>query len=229
MLAIIPARAGSKGVPGKNRRDFYGKPLIQWSLDAAKEAKSIEEVVISTDDSLILNNPIFNSSCDIMLSRPNEMSQDDSPATLYIKHAIEFTKAWERHEYICILQPTSPLRVSEDIDLLYTKVIDSKLNSGVTVVQVPHNFAPQSLMEKKGDYLELCTDSLNSRNLRQEKKSFLARNGAAVYICKIEHFIKSNSLFDKTMAYHEMSMIRSIDIDTEDDFKLAELIKKEYS
>lgn len=228
MFAIIPARAGSKGVPGKNRRCFDGKPLIQWSIDAAENAESIKEIAVSTDDTHILNNSTFICSCDYMLHRPSEISQDDSPATLYVSHALKESKAWERHEYFCILQPTSPLRVSEDIDILYSKVKDGGFNCGVTVVQVPHNFIPQSLMEKNGNKVEMSNDSLYSRNLRQEKKSYVARNGAAVYICKIEHFIKNNSLFDKVMAYHEMSMLRSIDIDTEDDFKLAELIKKEY-
>ena len=228
MLAIIPARAGSKGVPGKNVRKFNSKPLIQWTLDAARLADSITEIAVTTDDVLIYKNSKFNSSCDVMIKRPAEMSKDDSPASLYIRNTLELTNAPERHEYFCVLQPTSPLRIYQDIDQLYRITKGGRFNSGVTVVQVPHNFTPESLMENHGSHVKMCARSLKQNNLRQEKKSYFARNGAAVYICKVEHFLKCNSLFDKSMAYLEMPMLRSVDIDTEDEFRLAELIQKEY-
>ena len=226
MLAIIPARAGSKGVPGKNVRDFVGKPLIQWTLETAQAASSIDEILISTDDPQIFNNSALASGCDLMIKRPASISQDDSPAVLYIKHALDKLGPNCSHQYFCILQPTSPLRIAQDIDRLYEKVIASRLNCGVTVVQVPHNFAPESLMTKRGDRVQVREDCLTRNNLRQNKKQYLARNGAAVYICKVEHFLRCGSLFDNDMAFLEMPMLRSIDIDTKEDFKLAELIKK---
>ncbi|WP_415902805.1 cytidylyltransferase domain-containing protein [Neptuniibacter sp. QD29_5] len=227
MLAIIPARAGSKGVPGKNKRDFCGRPLIEWTIDAACSAKCVSKVLVTTDDIDIIENKNIADKVDILLKRPANISGDDAPATQYIEHALNHVSSIETFEYFCILQPTSPLRVGEDIEVLYKKVLNQKLNSGVTVVNVPHCYAPKSLMEMREEIVIPTEYNLKESNLRQEQKSYVARNGAAVYVCKVKHFVNRKSLFAERMAYHLMPNIRSIDIDTEEDFEMAEIIMKD--
>ncbi len=224
MLAIIPARSGSKGVVNKNRRQLHGKPLIEWTLESALYSKSVSEILVSSDDALILANSEVVLKSNYLVKRPAEFSRDNSPATEYIKHALDVVDARNNYEYFCVLQPTSPLREANDIDSLFKRVYGQGANCGVTVTEVPHNFSPESLMQLEGDMLIPSTYTLVSSNLRQEKRKYYARNGAAVYICRVDHFYRENSLFSERMAFWPMSMLRSIDIDDEDDFKLAGLI-----
>lgn len=226
VLAIIPARAGSKGVPGKNKRMFCGKPLIYWTIDTALKSKAIDKIVVTTDDVDILKDQYIKENVDFVIERPKSISGDSANANEYILHVLDTLERALVVKHICILQPTSPLRLSSDIDELYSNVKSSNLECGVTVVDVPHNFSPQSLMIEKLDYIEKC-DLTSEVTLRQNKEQFIARNGAAVYICKVNHFRKHTSIFDKKMASYKMPMLRSIDIDTQEDFILAELIMKE--
>lgn len=227
MLAIIPARAGSKGVPGKNKRLFCGKPLIEWTIDAGLNARCIDKILVSTDDSDILNNKTVKNNVHYLVSRPKALSNDSSPAEEYIWHALHSLNEEELPEYFCVLQPTSPLRLREDIDGLYEAVLTKKSNSGVTVVEVPHNFSPESLMLVEAGVVKPSLASLRSKNLRQTKARYFARNGAAVYICRTDYFLSKGTLFDYEMAYWEMSSLVSVDIDTEEDFIIAELIMKD--
>lgn len=227
VLAIIPARAGSKGVPGKNKRNFCGAPLINWSIRAAEESESVSEILVTTDDLDIITSLSNSNRVDYLIERPAIIASDDSPATEYIHHALNLVSAKERFEYFCILQPTSPLRMASDIDALFGNVVRFNMNAGVTVVNVPHNFSPDSLMVKKGDFVSPTNTTKDGANLRQEKKLYYARNGAAVYICRVDYFLDKGSLFDDQMSFFEMPLLRSIDIDTEEEFKLAELVMKE--
>lgn len=228
MLAIIPARAGSKGIKGKNRLLFCGKPLLEWTLDAAKLSKSVSEIVLTTDDVEIIENYDLKRACDYILRRPPELSSDDAPASGYIYHALTELSIEQRHEFFCVLQPTSPLRLASDIDGLLERTVEGGFNSGVTVVKVPHNFGPESLMRQNGNYVEPLTPVGDVITLRQDKGGYFARNGAAVYVCRVDFFMRTESLFDRHMAYFEMPAFRSVDIDSQEDFDLAELYMRTF-
>lgn len=227
MIAIIPARKGSEGVPGKNKRLFCGRPLIEWTVEAALKSGSITTIVVSSDDKDILDNQYLNESVDIMLSRPKRFSGSLSPAVEYINHVFDNVVEVQSSDYFCILQPTSPLRRADDIDNLYKKVVCNNSYSGVTVVDVPHNFSPEALMVEASGKAELLTELKKQVTNRTFKKRYLARNGAAVYICNRNYFRKEQTLFCNPMEFLKMPMMSSIDIDCEEEFQLAELIMRE--
>ena len=226
MLAIIPARAGSKGIQNKNKKLFCGRPLIEWTVEIALKAKSVKRILVTSDDPDILNNAFLKKNVDYIVRRPIGLSKDSSPATTYISHAFNVLGGHYDFEYFCVLQPTSPLRISSDIDNLYEKVRLHNAATGVTVVKLPHNYTPEKIMYQRGDLLVPTDDSKYGRNLRQLSQQYFARNGAAVYIATKTHFDIEKSLFSSLMAFYEMPMKRSIDIDTQEDFELAELIMK---
>lgn len=227
MLAIIPARAGSKGLPGKNKKLFCGRPLIEWTIEAAVKSSSVSSILVSTDDEDLLGSNFVKSNVDFLVRRPKELATDESSANQYIEHSLKLALHERHFEFFCVLQPTSPLRISSDIDEIYRQVLRNKTNCGVTAVDVPHKYLPESLMEVRNGIARPTSQTLQGSNLRQFKKnSYIARNGSAVYVCRTDYFLKNKTLFDKAMSYHLMPMIRSIDIDTLEDFELAELIMK---
>lgn len=217
-FAIIPARAGSKGIPNKNMKDLNGIPLIQYTINAVL-ASQIEEFIISTDSKEIIKYCIERGYN--YLVRPEEFSQDDSKAIDVINHVIESKKI--NHEYIIYLQPTSPLRteyhINESIELIDRT---PEADSLVSIVNVPHNFVPESLMKIKDDFLYEISDTKVYN--RQKKPDYYARNGAAIYITKrknLKHFI-----FGGNILGYKMGKIESLDIDDDSDLNLARIILK---
>jgi CMP-N,N'-diacetyllegionaminic acid synthase len=228
MLAIIPARAGSKGVQNKNKKIFCGRPLIEWTIEAAINAKSVSRVLLTSNDEEILDNRYVNQHCDFVIRRPDNLAADDSPAISYVEHALNVVPGLNEVKYFSVLQPTSPLRLADDIDELFKRVSEQNFKGGVTVVDLPHNFLPHKLMKITGGYVTPSSETQSGKNLRQEENlTYVARNGAAVYICEVEHFLQSHSLFSDRMAYWKMPFSRSVDIDTVEDFDLAQLIMQE--
>ena len=228
MLAIIPARAGSKGVQNKNKKLFCGRPLIEWTIEAAVNAKSVSRVLVTSNDSDILDNRYVNQNCDFVIKRPDNLAADDSPATSYVEHALNVVPGVNEIKYFSVLQPTSPLRVADDIDELFKRVSKQNFKGGVTVVDLPHNFLPRKLMTIVDNCVMPSRETKSGKNLRQDENStYVARNGAAVYICEVEYFLQSHSLFSDRMAYWKMPFNRSIDIDSVEDFELAQLIMQE--
>ena len=161
--------------------------------------------------------------------RPYELAQDDTPGLPVIKHAVHTLEAKENYlpDIIVVLQPTSPLRTSKHIDEALEIFLKNEADSLVSVTQVPHNMNPYSVMHLEHDNLKPFLEFDETRNIRQQKPKFYARNGAAIYICEYDCLVKKNSLFgDKTIPYF-MKNYESVDLDNEWDWQIAELaIKK---
>jgi len=209
-IAIIPARSGSKGIPDKNIIDLCGKPLIQYSIEAALNSH-LDKVVVSSDCQNILD--IAASLGASTLKRPAELSTDSSSTLDAVLHLLSCTE--EKYDNVMILQPTSPLRTSQDIDKALKIFTDKDADSLVSVVKVPHNMVPESLM-RMDDVGEL-THYLEGERCyrRQDKTVYYARNGAAIYISKIS-CVKGGILNGKIIAY-EMPFLKSFDIDEVED------------
>lgn len=215
VLAIIPARGGSKAIKNKNIIKINKKPLIQYTFDEAKKSKYINEIYVTSDSKKIINIAIKNNIN--FVRRPKKISGDNSKTIEAIKHLIKYFKKKNNFypNYIVILQPTSPLRKFNHIDKALQKIInDSKADSLVSCVKIKHNFNPDSLMKinKKG-YLVF------KKNIkrRQDKMTYYARNGAAIYIIKYPVYLKS--IFgDRTLPFI-MDEKLSLDIDDEIDLK----------
>lgn len=226
ILAVIPARGGSKGILNKNIIEFCGRPLIEYTFEAAKKSEFLTRCVVSTDDVKIANVAKQNEM-EVMM-RPAELAQDNTTTAAVLRYLLEnLEKEGYKPDYTVILQPTSPLRTSEDIDKCLQMLLrDDKIDSVVSVQKVPHNCTPQKIMELKEDRLVPVDDESHKFTTRQFVPEYYARNGAAVYAFKTEVFWETNSYYGDYCKPYLMSKVRSIDIDDKEDLLLAELVMK---
>ena len=221
ILAIIPARGGSKGVPRKNIRTLAGKPLIAWTIEAALSASGLDRVIVSTEDEEIA--AISRASgADVPFLRPVELVADDTPTLAVLQDVVARLEAEEGYlaEAVMTLQPTSPLRTSQHIDEAISLFqADPKADSLVSCVQVPHIFHPASVMKADGDgYLQPYLDAPQPTR-RQDKETVFARNGAAIYITRSACL--SRFIFGGNLLAYPMDDASSLDIDSEDDLLQA--------
>jgi CMP-N,N'-diacetyllegionaminic acid synthase len=220
LLAIIPARGGSKGVPRKNILPLRGQPLIAYSIVAAKKAKSVDRVIVSTDDVEIAD--ISRALGAEVLMRPGKLAQDDTPTRDVLAHVVgELVAKAYAPDAVLTLQPTSPLREARHIDEAAALfAADPRADSLVSCVEVPHIFHPLSVMKKTGEgYLEPYISQPQPYR-RQDKEAVFARNGAAIYITRTVRL--SDYVFGGRLIPYVMDAESSTDIDTLDDFAAAE-------
>ena len=225
-LGIIPARGSSKGVPRKNIRMLAGKPLLAWTAEAA-HASRLDRVILSSEDQEIIE-VATNCSVEVPFIRPQELAEDHTPAIEVVLHAVKtlFGKEGYRPDAVMLLQPTSPLRTTHHINqALGFFEQHPEATSLVSVVRVPHNMTPESIMLLGEDgYLGAVSPWDERKNLRHLKPVYFARNGAAIYLTRTECILEKQSLYgDKILAY-PMLREESIDIDELFDFEICEFL-----
>lgn len=223
IVAIIPARGGSKGIPQKNLHKVAGKPLIAWTIESAMASKLIDTVIVSSDDEQILDfSKTYNAV--INIKRPVELATDNAPTEPVLRHALDELKTEEEHEYLVLLQPTSPLRDVNDIDNAITTLLESEATSLISVTQPDHHPLKSFVKDDEG-YLKGLVNNQFPFMPRQELPETYQPNGA-IYIVEVKEFLKNNKLFtSRTIAYN-MSSERSIDIDSlEDVIKIENQLK----
>lgn len=223
MLAIIPARGGSKGIPRKNIKLLCGKPLIVYTIEAAVAAKSIDQIILSTDDPEIAEIA-GNYDVEIPFMRPAHLAQDDSLAIdnyIYTIDRLNTSNSAQYDEFV-VLQPTSPFRSASDIndaiELFHEKNADSLIS--VCEASDPPLWAKKiDSTGKLNDYFNI---DIGNKNRQELEPSFMP-NGA-IFILKLS-LLKSNCSYysDKTYPYI-MPPDRSVDIDTIFDFEFAEFL-----
>lgn len=219
VLAIIPARGGSKGLPGKNIRRFLDRPLIGWTIEAAKNSKYIHEVVVSTDDSEIKKiSEEFGAKVPFL--RPEYLATDKSVNTDVILHAIGQMPDFD---VFCYLQPTSPLRTSEDIDLAFEHFFKGQANCCVSVKK-----------SSQSPFWSFTIDNLFLKPLFSKEEIPLSRQdllptytlNGAIYIANKTWFTEKRSFLGNETLPFVMPDSRSIDIDTLEDFEEAERLAR---
>jgi len=219
ILAIIPARGCSKGIPRKNVRELCGKPLIAWSIEAAKNSKNIDRLVVSTEDEEIAH--IARSyGADVPFVRPAKLAEDETSGMAPVLHALEQLPGYE---WVLLLQPTSPLRTTEDIDGIIEFCHNRKAPAAVSVCETSKH--PQWMYHiSKNGYLQPFVNApLISR--RQELSQVFAINGA-LYIAETGWFNREqNFLSDETLGYI-MPPERSADIDNPLDWQWVEFLTR---
>jgi CMP-N-acetylneuraminic acid synthetase len=222
VLGVIPARGGSKGVPGKNLRVVAGKPLIAYTIDAARASRRLSRVVLSTDDPAIADaGRAFGAEVPFM--RPAELASDDAAILPVLRHAAqEMAARGFEADAVVLLQPTSPLRRAEHIDAAIDLLTSTGADSVVSVVEVPHQFAPGSLMQLDNDRLRPLTDGPLVLQ-RQAKPRVYARNGPAVLALRTFQLARGVLYGDDTRAL-VMGAEESLDIDAPWDFELFEFV-----
>ena len=225
ILAIIPARGGSKGIPHKNMAMLDGHPLLYYTFEAAKKSKLINRIILSTDDE---NFAEFARENNIEVAmRPAELAGDKTPMKDVINyHLDELEKSGYKSDAFILLQPTSPLRTENHIDeALKAMIDDEKADATVSVVDVPHEYLPMKLMKLEEDgSLKFYQADGEKYTTRQELSHLYARNGAAVYAVYTDVYKEMGSLYGTRCLPYLMNREDSIDIDEEFDLFLAECI-----
>ncbi len=215
IIAIIPARGGSKGIPKKNIIDFRGKPLIQWTIEAGLKSKYITDIVVSSDDDKILEKAKIDKRV-ITLKRPKELAEDSTRTVPVLTHVLNSISD-KIFDYLILIQPTSPLRTSVEIDKSFEKLIASDGTSLISVCSTDHH-PYKTFRINKNNFLEGIINNEFPLYPRQELPMTFRSNGA-IYIVKVSEFLKSKTLLtDRTVPF-EMSQEMSLDIDTYSDLK----------
>lgn len=224
VLGLIPARSGSKGIERKNLALLDGKPLIAYTIAAAKGSEDLGTIVLSTDDEEIAS--VGRSlGIDVPFMRPKELAADSTPMVDVILHVLgELVKRGEKPDAVVLLQPTSPLRTSAHIDQAIDLLIASGADTVVSVALVPHQFVPTSLMELQGEQLQPL--AANPVLARQEKPMLYARNGPAILAVRTEFLLREEQFYSGNTRPFVMDSESSIDIDGPEDLAYAEFLLK---
>lgn len=226
ILGIIPARGGSKGIPGKNIKPLGGKPLLQYTAEAAAASKLLSRVILSSDDEEILRIA-KELDLEAPFPRPENISRDDTPSLEVIKHVLDLFEAEnEEFEAVCLLQVTTPFREKGFIDKAIRKFIEEDTDSLVSVLEVPAEYNPHWVFEPGPQgHLKLSTGEAEIISRRQELPKAYHRDGA-IYLTKTNVLREQNSLFGRTISFIESRKELYVNIDTPADWELAEEIVK---
>ena len=225
ILAVITARGGSKGIPQKNLRTLLGKPLIAYSIQAALQSKTLNKIIVSTDNETIAHIS-KKYGAEVPFLRPKHLATDTATSLSVLQHAVRYLA--NRQDYladiIVCLQPTSPLRSAEDLDQAVTLCIRTSADSVVSLCKVEHHpYWMKKVVE--GRVYSLMEEDDKSYPRRQDLPPVYQLNGA-IYVTKRKVLMEEERVLGEHTLAYIMPQERSIDIDTPIDLKLAELIMK---
>ncbi len=221
ILGIITARGGSKGIPRKNIKELAGKPLIAYTIEATKTSQYLTRTIISTDDQTIAEIA-KQYGVEVPFMRPAELAQDDSTSLDVVNNALDWLEknVNEKYDYVMILQPTSPLRSTKDIDGCIKKAVDTDVDSVMSVMELD-DFSVKKLKVIKDDIIEPWLDKEGTFSATRQSLEKVYKRNCAIYLTKTK-FIRQNDLFGKISRPYIMPRERSIDINQLVDFELAE-------
>lgn len=222
MLAVIPARGGSKGVPGKNIKELAGRPLIAYTIKAAIDSNIFERIIVSTDSPQIAEIAV-DFGAEVPFLRPHEISGDLTSSDDVILHALSFYQQQGiEYEEVCKLQPTSPFRSGKHLQEAYQLFCERNADFLVSVCECEHSPLWSGII---GDDLRLehFISEEAKRACRQELPTYYRLNGA-IYMGKTKRFYENKSFLGENGVAYIMSQEESVDIDSPLDFKIAEVI-----
>lgn len=223
ILGLIPARGGSKGLPGKNIRPLSGKPLIAWTIEQALTSNNIDRVIVSTDSRDIADVARVHG-VDTPFLRPDELATDKAEMIDVILHVLESLKEdGFSYDSVMLLQPTSPLRTALDIDSVIELLNKKGAKAVVSVCEAEHHPYWSNTLPPDG-----CMKDFLARDARKNRQELpiVYRLNGAIFFAHTD-YLKAHGEFigDETYAYI-MPRERSVDIDSELDFRFAELLMK---
>lgn len=221
MIAIIPARGGSKGLPGKNIKLLNGKPLIAYTIEAAKQSKSITRIIVSTDDQNIADVAL-EYGAEIPFLRPTHLATDDALAIDVLKYTIErLDEEQNSIEEFIVLQPTSPLRTALNIDEAICMFKEKKADSVISYCKEHHPIRWHKYITEEGKFENIFEETLQNRQL--EKPTYFPNGAIYIYKTKI---INAGKYYTENSFAYIMERENSIDIDDIQDFEYAEFLLK---
>lgn len=212
VLALIPARGGSKGVPGKNILPICGKPLIQWTIDAARVSRYIDRLILSSDDDEIMSVAAAGG-CEIPFRRDASLSGDTASSIDVVIDALERVPGYD---IVVLLQPTSPLRSANDIDGAIEHLELNSAQACVTVREAEEHPYLTFYADEQGCLAHYVTPPAGTPMRRQDLPVAWCLNGA-VYALRTESFLKNRSFLTARTIFYPMPAERSLDIDTPSD------------
>ena len=221
ILTIIPARGGSKGIPKKNIRSFNGHPLIAWSIGQSLASKHIDRTIVSTDDPEI-KEIALKYGAEVPFLRPAELARDDSPTEPSLLHVLEeLKKEGYEPDAVVLLQPTSPIRLDGTLDQAIEKFQKEKCDSLLSVFAVHH------LYWKNADSAEPLYDHMNRpRHQDMKEEDQIYAETGSIYVTKASVLRKEKNRLAGKIGMLPTKREESIDIDTEEDFVMAELVAR---
>ena len=214
-VILIPARSGSKRIKNKNLRLFNNFPLIYWTIKAAKKSK-IKDIYLSTDSKKIMEFGLSHG-IKVPFLRPNSISDDKAKMIDVMKHFCDFLGKTKTLKNIILLQPTSPLRSSQDINAAIDLFLSSNCDSLVSAHKSNELKELKKIMRVNNNYIKEFCDI--------DKRDFIVRNGPSILITKLDNII-SNNLYGKKIVPFIMKKSLSIDIDSLEEFFIAEHLHK---
>lgn len=223
VLAVIPARGGSKGVPRKNIRVVAGRPLIAWTIEEARKSKYIDRLVVSSDDAEIIE--VARSwGCEAPFVRPAELSRDESPGIDPVLHALDMLPGYD---WLVLLQTTSPLRSVADIDGCLDRCVEAVANACVTVAPAEQSPYWMYSLGTDGRMQALLPTQVEVAR-RQDLPPAYLLNGA-VYVARCEWLRRHRTFVNEETIGFVMPQERSLDIDTELDLQILDIRHREVT
>ena len=225
MIALIPARGGSKGLPGKNILPLCGKPMIAYTIEAAKLSKYINHVIVSTDDQKIADIAL-EYGAEVPFLRPDFLASDTAQAVDNYIYTIErLSQEWNSPiEEFVVLQPTSPLRIAEDIDGAIEMFIEKQADSVISYTPEAHPVRWHKYLDENNAFIDIFDTTIANR---QDLKTSYYPNGA-VYVFRFSMIKERKYYTDKSYGF-VMPRNRSVDIDYKDDFEYVEFLLSKRS
>lgn len=222
IVAIIPARGGSKGLPKKNIIHLLGKPLIAWTIESSLKSKYISKTIVSSDDDDILSiSATYGAE---VIKRPQELSLDVTASEPVIEHVLNNIK--EEYDYFILLQPTSPLRDENDIDGAFDFMFANDASSLISTMKIDNKIL-KSFIENKDGYLEGAVNNSYPFLRRQDLPDVYLPNGA-IYIFSVKEFLANKKILNHRTLGFQMNEDKSLDVDTYLDLKLCEAKLSKY-
>jgi N-acylneuraminate cytidylyltransferase/CMP-N,N'-diacetyllegionaminic acid synthase len=229
VLGIIPARGGSKGVHRKNIRPLCGKPLLAYTAEAALASTRLTKTILSTEDDEIAD--IGRSlGLDVPFMRPVELAEDATATFPVILHAVtKLESLGEHYDAVCLLQPTNPLRLTEDIDNCIELLEKTGADSVISILPVPHVYNPKWVYWRSPDgEMKLSSGDIEPVTRRQDLPAAFHREGS-VYLTKRSVLTEYGNLYGRNVRGYEIDEAHSINIDTKEDWSQAEEMIKSRS
>ena len=221
ILALIPARGGSKGLPNKNIMNLSGKPMIKWTIDEAKKLKWIDKIVVSTDSEKIIDE-CKEPSIDIPFVRPSSLSTDTASSIDVVLHALNWLENKNLYfDIIILLEPTSPLREAIDIESALQLMFRENAKSVVGVSKVVSSH-PEFMYEKKENNYIVHYNKIKSSQSRRQDVDILYYLEGSIYASFVNDFKKNKTFYHKNTIGYEVSKIKSFEIDDIEDFVIVE-------
>jgi len=226
VVALIPARGGSKGIPNKNIKTINGKPLIAYSIEFALSSKKIDRVIVSTDNQKIADIA-KKYGAEVPFLRPSNLATDSAPMYGTVKHLIDFLSYSKcKYKFLALLQPTSPMRLKKDFHAALNMIKDdTTIDSIVSLEELPKHLSPEFLMRINNGQIYPYIKSAKNIFRRQDVSSAFIRSGQ-FYISRISSLSDENTIYgNKSLPY--ITNHKAVNLDTLEDWELAKkLIEK---